>query len=431
MLPRGPSTPKIWQTYRYLSHPKEYVRKLVKEYGPATRFRMLQSNGMTVASPELAREVFATDPASFDTVPIIQQLFGARAVISTSGDDHKRQRKLLNPRFHGARMKAFFTTMQRIVEEHTKTWKEGQELVMGQVSTAITLDIILETVFGEHARKNRDRAHAAAENILSALSPSLLAFPELGRKFIPAWKRYDKARVAFDALCKEVIAERRASENLGDDILGMLLEARYEDGEPIEENELCDHLLTLLGAGHETTAVALSWSIHHLAKNPEIAEKVRKEVLSSDRSAEALVKLPYVNAVGTEALRLEPIVTDVARICRTDVKIGEWTVPAGEMVAVMIGFILGDAAIYDDPDTFRPERFLEKKPAANEFLPFGGGARRCLGAAFAESELSIALGTLASRFTFELTDPRPEEAVRRNLTMGPKRGVPVRIVGVS
>ena len=431
MLPRGPRTPKFWQTYQYLQHPKEYVRKLSADYGPATRFRMLQGNGLTVASPELAREVFATDPASYSTVPAIAELFGVRSVISTYGDEHKRQRKLLNPRFHGARMKTFFATMQRVVENHIDEWKPGAKLVMGDVATEITLHIILETVFGAKASLDRKRAHAVLEEVGKAFVPSLLAFPRMGRKVFPVWRRFDRARAMFDTWVDEIIAERRASHELGDDILGVLLEARYEDGSPIDDVELRDHLLTLLAAGHETTAVALSWGIGHLSSHPDALTKLRREIAAGGGTPEALTKLPYLAAVGSESLRIEPIVTDVARICRVPVKIGEWTVPPGEMIAVMVGSILGDATIYEEPDSFRPERFLEKKPAANEFLPFGGGSRRCLGAAFAEAELAIAIGTIASRWNVELTEARPERAVRRNITMGPKRGIPIRVIAAA
>jgi cytochrome P450 len=227
------------------------------------------------------------------------------------------------------------------------------------------------------------------------------------------------------------MADRRKTGELGDDLLGLFLSTRYEDGEPMSDREIRDHLITLLLAGHETSAVAIAWAIYYLHREPVVLRKLRSEIvgLGSNPAPESLVRLPYLGAVVSESLRIEPIVTDIVRRCRVPFKVREWTVPAGQNIAVIVGAILRDERVFPEPERFRPERFLERNFHAGEFLPFGGGQRRCLGAAFAEAELAIAVATIVSEWELELADAKPERAVRRNITMGPERGVRVRVMG--
>jgi len=190
-------------------------------------------------------------------------------------------------------------------------------------------------------------------------------------------------------------------------------------------------LMTLLIAGHETTAVALAWAVYWLLREPSTLSRLRGELdaLGPHAGAEAIVRLPYLGAVISETLRIEPVVTDVARICRKPLPLGKWCVPEGELALVNVSAILADPSIFPEPRKFLPERFLERTYSASEFMPFGGGSRRCLGAAFAEAELALALAAVASKWELELASERPERAVRRNITMGPKDRVRVRVVG--
>jgi cytochrome P450 len=301
---------------------------------------------------------------------------------------------------------------------------------MTKLSERLTLDVILEVVFGHKKDLDRDRARGVLRETLESLSPALVASPFLRRAWFPPWRRFLRARAAFNGFVDEMIADRRAN-GAGADMLGLLLEARYDDGSAMEDAEIRDHLVTLLNAGHETTAVTVAWAVYFLLRNRAVLERLRADLaaLGDDASLESIVKLPYLEAVCSESLRIEPAVTDVARVCKKPFALGEWTVPAGEMVFVNMCWLLRHPKTFESPFEFRPERFLERKFGPHEFMPFGGGMRRCLGAAFAESELAIVLATIAREWDLELADPEPETAVRRNITMGPKNGVRVRVKG--
>jgi cytochrome P450 len=437
MLPPGPRTPALWQTYRFVTSPEAYMRGLHRKYGDAIRFRSLAGDGIAVFEAGLAREVFSAPADTFEAVSLIESLFGARAVIAVSGDRHKKLRKLLNPRFHGAQVKAFLSAMQRAVRAHLDEFDNAAEtrrvIVMTDVTQAMALDVILETVFGEGAL-DRNTARAVLLGAIKGFSPAIVGGRTFHKPWFPPWRRFLRAREAFDRWVETIVRDRRArgADALGDDVLGVLLSARYDDGSSMDDAEVRDQLFTLLLAGHETSAIAMAWCIYYLLRNPEAFAKLRAELdaLGPDPTPESITKLRYLDASLSETLRIEPIVTDVLRVCREPFTIGgRWTVPKGSNVAVMLASILRDPRVFAEPQRFRPERFLEKKFSASEFLPFGGGARRCLGAAFAEAELAVAVAEIGSRWEIELASTEPERAIRRNVTMGPKHGVRIRVLG--
>jgi cytochrome P450 len=435
MLPPGPRTPALWQTYRFITQPRAFTRGMVARYGEAARFKSLIGNGIGFFTADLAREVFGADPDNFETSPNVVNLFGREALLATFGAVHRRQRKLLNPRFHGARIKGMLETIQRVAREHLDVFRRASEtgavVSVRDVSQALTLDVILETVFGASVGLDRARAREVLIGLATSVAPSIVGSTIMHAPWFPPWRRFVRQRAGFDAWADALIVQRRATGALGADILGTLLEARYEDGVPMADSEIRDQLMTLLLAGYETTATAVAWGVYWLLREPATLSRLRTDIdaLGPDRTAEALVRQPYLEAVASEALRVEPIVTDVMRVCKAPLDVGRWTVPAGEIAVVNLLAILSDENLFPDPGRFVPERFLERRFSASEFLPFGGGARRCLGAAFAEAELVIVLGTIAAEWDVELASGEPERAVRRNITMGPERGVPVRVRG--
>lgn len=438
MLPDGPKSPMLWQSVNFLSRPTAYATKLASRYGDAWRFHTLVGRGVAFCEASLARELFAAPPDTFVPHPIVGSIFGARAVIATSGPTHRRQRKLLNPNFAVGRIRALYGAMQRVIREHVErafaeASRTRRPIVMADLAQAMTLDVILETVFGASDGLDRERARTALFGIVHGFSPALLSSHRLHHRLNPVWRRFDDARAAFDVWVDEVISARRARSEtgLGEDVLGVLLSARYEDGEPMSDAEIRDQLGTLLLAGHETSAIALAWGVYWLLREPTVLAELRThlDALGSEPTADMITKERYLAATVSESLRIEPIVSDVLRECRLPLTVGKWTVPAGNMAVVMSCAILSDPRTFPEPRRFRPERFLERTFHPGEFMPFGGGQRRCLGAAFAEAELAIALGTIASEWELRLADRRPERAVRRNITMGPKRGVVVEVVG--
>ena len=432
MLPPGPKTPAFWQTFGFALNPRRYSRRVLAQHGSAVRFLGLNGNGVAVSDPELARQVFATDPEKFETPSVLGEVFGIHSVLATSGAPHKRQRKLLNPHFHSAEVRALATTMKRVIDEHSSALAGAAArkdvVVMADFAQALTLDVILETVFGA-GEIDRPEGRDVLRTVIRAVPPVAIFSSFLRTKYFPPWNRFLKARAAFDAWVDRCVATRRASGNATGDLLGMLLASRYEDGSEMSGDEIRDLIFALLIAGHETTAVAIAWGVYFWVREPACAARLREELakLAPGAPPEALARVPYLDAFVKETMRMEPILSDVPRMCREPVTIGKWEIPKGEMIVVNIAALFDDATLYAEPSRFRPERFLEKKFGPGEFMPFGGGNRRCLGAAFAEMELAIALATLTTSWDLTLADAEPERSVRRNVTMGPARGVRVNV----
>jgi cytochrome P450 len=293
----------------------------------------------------------------------------------------------------------------------------------------VTVDIILRAVFGVSEGPGLDEGRRILAELLAVFSPAILFTKATHSALFPPWRRWSAGKARFQAWAEARIAEARTREG-GEDVLSMMVAARYDDGSAMTDEEIGTQMATLLFAGHETTAIALSWAVHWLHRNPATLARLREEIASLGPSpeAEAIAKLPYLGAVCDETLRLHPIVTENLRQLKKPLRVGEHEIPAGVGVGVAIAAIHEDPALYPEPQAFKPERFLERRYTAFEHLPFGGGHRRCIGAAFAEHEMRIVLATLVSGWDLELLRP-DEKPVRRSITLGPEHGVPVRVIG--
>lgn len=428
-LPPGPRLPAAVQTAWFLGHPRSFNDVMRRRYGD--QFAVPSLNGVVVlgCTPAHARQMFTADPDTFRTFATgtLGSVLGDGSVLVTWGGPHKKLRKLLQPPFHGARMRGFARTMQQVTREHVARLVPGQPVRMHDVTTGISLDVILRTVFGVDGAA-MDEGRQLLSTLLAMVSPLVLFSSQFQRDWFPPWRRLQEARRRYDAMVQRLVEARRASGEHGEDILGMLLDASWDDGEPLTVGEISDQLLTLLVAGHETTAISLAWAVHDLYQQPAALGRLRDELapLGDDPEPEAVTRQPFLGAVCDESLRLRPIVTDVIRTLREPFDFGGYRLPAGIGVGVIIESIHSDPAIYPEPDAFRPERFLERRPGPFEFLPFGGGHRRCIGAAFSDQEARLVLGTLATRL--DLEPLRRDERVRRNITMGPRYGVPARVL---
>jgi cytochrome P450 len=301
--------------------------------------------------------------------------------------------------------------------------------VMFDTTRAVTLELILRVVFGVDDDARRAQFREAMVSLMAATASPAIAMFEATRRELGGfgpWSRFLRARARFDALVAEELALRRAGEPR-DDVLGQLLAARDEQGEALGDGELRDQLHLLLFAGHDTTSTALAWAFWWLHRHPEMRERLLLEIdaLGPDPGPEKIAALPYLEAVCKETLRIHPVVMNVARRAKVPLALAGWSIPAGSTVMVSSLMLHDREELYPEPRRFRPERFLERSFSPSEFVPFGGGARRCLGAALAMYEMKLVLAEMLRRRRLRLVHDREVRSVIRGLTMGPKDGIPM------
>jgi cytochrome P450 len=383
-----------------------------------------ESKWVVVSDPELVKEIFRGDPKVFhagEGNDVLRPLLGEHSLLVLDDAPHMSQRKLLLPPFHGKRMAGYAETMQRIAAQEIDTWPNEVPWQLRPRMQALTLEIIIETVFGVHGGERLVDLRQALREFLDLMTnprmlvPLLAIGPERIRLYPPFRRRVD--RVA--ALIVAEIADRRAAADLEerDDILSLLVAARHEDGSPMSDAEIHDELLTLLVAGHETTATALSWAVERLVRHPEKLARLRAEVEAGEDA--------YLTATIQETLRLRPVISIVIRRLTEAIELGGYELPAGVAVVPSIHLIHRDPTIYPEPDRFRPERFLETPPGTYSWIPFGGGVRRCLGASFAQQEMAIVLRELVSRRMIRPAHPAAEKNFRRAITETPRHNAEV------
>ena len=431
-LPPGPSLPRPLLVGRFVFQPTSFLVDCERRYGEYFTLRLSGDRTMVVTSdPEAVKTVFTGDPAQMlagKNNDILRPLLGDRSVLLLDGAEHMRQRRLMLPPFHGERMKAYGETMRAVAEEQVDAWPRGETFAAAPSMQAITLEIILRTVFGLEDAARIERVGAPLRRLLDAAAsqPRLLALQvtssENPRSRSP-WGRFNRLVAAADRVVYEEIHARRAQADTGthDDILSMLLEARDEDGQPLTDRELRDELMTLLLAGHETTATALSWTLERLVRHPDVVARLREERRAGDEAS------PYLEATIKEALRLRPVVTAVGRHLTAPLPIGGHLLPAGVSINPSIYLLHRRPDLYPEPEAFRPERFLENPPGTYQWIPFGGGVRRCLGASFALYEMKIVLQTVLDRVALVPQRGSDERVTRRAITFAPNRGARIAV----
>ncbi len=353
---------------------------------------------------------------------ILLPVLGAQSVLLLDEQPHLRERTLLLAPFHGERMKAYGELMAQIARAEIARWPREQPYPLRPRMQAITLEIILRAVFGvEQGARASEQLRVALRRLLDLLTnPRMLVFPVLmGPDRLARWGPFQRLMTGVDRLIYgEIEARRRAGDlEQRQDILSLLLQARREDGSPMTDQELRDELLTLLVAGHETTATALAWAVERLARHPAKLDRLTEEVRAGENQ--------YLEAVVTETLRLRPVISVVARRLREPVQIGDWRLPAGINVMPSIHLVHRRADIYPEPERFLPERFLERAPGTYTWIPFGGGVRRCLGAAFTQFEMWVVLGELVKQWRPRPSRPEGEPVLRRAITETPRHDAEV------
>jgi cytochrome P450 len=424
----GPRSPALFNTLEYVLRPRRFALRHAARFGRVYRVQGIAGDAIFTHEPEHVRRIFAADSDAFESFAAraFQRLFGPRSVTLTYGPLHRQQRKLLAPPLHGARLRAFGNAIHEIAERHVAALRPGMGFRALDFTTDFTLDVIVRTVFGVTTQAARSELRGLLLALVEELSPMAVFAPRLQQTWFPPWKRFLRARERFDAWLSATIARRRGERSGGDDVLSLLLEATYDDGSAMDDVEIGEQLVTLLLVGHETTAIALATCMGQVHRHRDVLARLREEVSACDGDVEKMQRLPYLSAAIDESLRIEPVVTEVARVPSRDFALDDkLTVTPQQLLVVLIEGLHQDPGLYEEPLAFRPERFLERRFAPYEYAPFGGGVRRCLGAAFNDYESKILLATLVKRVDLRLADDRGERRVRRNLTMGPRHGVPM------
>jgi cytochrome P450 family 135 len=427
-LPPGPRMPRLAQAAMVTASPYGWMLRRWQRYGDVFTSRFpIFGDVVYVADPGFVKEVFTGDPTTFhageaNTLALGDAL-GEHSLLTLDEDRHMSQRKLLLPPFHGESVRRYVEVMAEATEREVASWPVGKQIELRPRMQAITLEVILRAVFGV---RDDERMDLFRERIppLGETTSILNWIPFMDRDIAgltPA-ARFRRALAAVDELIYAEIADRRAASDADadaggdgdgrDDVLSLLLSARHEDGSPMTDTELRDELMTLLTAGHETTATGLAWAFERLLRTPRVLDRLTSS-LHDDEYLEAVVK---------ETLRVRPVIVDVARKLTRDTEIAGWKLPAGTLVLPAIAVLHKRPDLYESPEEFRPERWIESNPESYAWIPFGGGVRRCIGASFAQVEMRTVLREVLRRVRLRAPTQRPERGVIRHVTVVPGRG---------
>jgi cytochrome P450 len=431
-LPPGPRAPATVNTARLLRRPLESLLGWQRRYGDVFTVRyLIFGTGVYVADPAAIRELLTGDQSDLhagEANAPLSPVLGSNSVLVLDGPRHMRQRKLLLPPFQGSAVHAFREVIREVADEEVAGWKVGTEFRMRDRMRALTFEVICRAVFGVTERERIERLRATLLPIMDAGGATFFLPGLLRRDLGPLspWGRLQRRLRRTDELLYEEIARRRRDADLEErtDVLSLLLRARDEDGEPMTDAELRDELMTMLAAGHETTATALAFAFDLLLRHPEVLARLRAELAGGADD-------DYLNAVVTESLRLRPVIDAAERTLTKPRVIGGYELPAGIRVYPAIVLVQRREDLYPQADKFRPERFLDERAESYAWIPFGGGIRRCIGAALAQAEMAEVIRTVLSRVELRTLRAEPEPVVLRGITLVPQHGTPVGIEGIA
>jgi cytochrome P450 family 135 len=425
-LPPGPSSSPLLQTLRWSFRPLQFMQKSRERFGDSfsVKFLGFKTPMVLISDPEAIKALYTERshgmPAGRNLT--LEPILGPRSVLLLEGADHLAHRRLMLPPFHGERMRSYEGMVGEIVDAEIDSWPLGEEFPIHPRMQAVTLEVILRVVFGVADGARLERLRPLLGRVLSETASSGAMLAALASRRFGGrgpWAKFQRLLDEVDEQLYAEIADRRAQVDLEerDDILSALMLARFEDGGSMSDSDLRDQLMTLLLAGHETTATALAWTFDLLLRHPRELGLLRDSLDAGEED--------YLRATITESLRLRPVVPVAGRRLATELEVDGKTLPAGTDVAPAIWLTHTRPDVYPEPFAFRPERFLEEGPDTYAWIPFGGGIRRCLGAAFAEFEMRIVLREVLGRCELHKADPRPERVGRRNITLSPRDGTPV------
>jgi cytochrome P450 family 138 len=410
ILPGGPTGPRLLQAIPFALNRNRAMRRAQARYGSAFSVNTLNMGRMVVLSdPAEVKQMFLLAPEDADTPDVnLGSVLGPGSLFAITGDEHRKQRRLLTPPFHGRRLRAYEKLIEQAAESEMASWPIGRPFPVMPSTMRITLNAILQTVFG---------AEGAELDELRALLPpmvrlgSILAVLPISRRLLGErgpWARFRRYRSQYDAVIDRLIDKARPELDSRDDVLAMLLQSRYDDGSEMTRAQIADQLLTLLSAGHETTATTLAWTVERIRRHPALLARLQE---GDDALREATL---------IEVQRTRPVVEMTSRQIRaSSVEIGRWRIPRGTVVTASIS-LLHDA--FPNGAVFDPDRFVGARPDTYGWIPFGGGVRRCIGAAFATMEMNVVLRTMLRDFTLEPTNEPAEKRHNRGIAIAPGKG---------
>jgi cytochrome P450 family 110 len=427
--PNRLKTPAFFQQLQWVADPVGYMEKAAQQYPDIFTAQVVGfgNNLVFVNHPQAMQEILTNDRkklfAGGKENKILQPLLGDYSMIMLDGDRHRKRRQLVMPSFHGDRMRSYGEIISNITEEVWSNLPTDKSFLARNVTQDITLQVMIQAVFGvyqgERSQQLKKQLELMANIFRSPLSSSMLFFSSL-QQDLGAWSPWGK-----------FVRDRQELENRID-ILSLLMSAEDESGNPMTVQELRDELMTLLFAGYETTATALAWGLYFIQKHPEVQEKLLQELdtLGDSPDPMSIFRLPYLTAVCNETLRIHPVaMLTFPRTVKEPVEISGYALDPGTILVGSMYLTHQREDLYPEPKQFKPERFLERQFSPYEFIPFGGGVRRCVGEALAVFELKLVLATILSRYELALTDDQPEVPRRRGVTLAPGRGVNMMITG--
>ena len=415
-LPPGPVWPSVIQTAGWWSRPIAFHEYCRARFGKRFTMRLVGAPPFVVhADPDDIRAIFTAPPDVLhpgEGARILEPVVGTYSLILLDEHSHLSQRRLMLPAFHGEKMQRLADLIAEVTEREVAAWPTDSGLPLHPRLQALTLEVILRAVFGVEEGKRLDVLRSALRDILGFAEQPGTLIPQLQRRFNGRWRRFIELRRQVDEQVYALVDEHPGG---GDDVLSMLLEARHEDGSPMSSKELRDELMTLLVAGHETTASSLAFGMKALARHPHVVVELRADAGDD-----------YLMATIHEIMRSRPVLPNAApRLVKQPVEIGGWHYEPGVCLVANAYLVHHDPQIYPDPYRFRPERFLDEPPGTYTWIPFGGGRRRCLGASFAILEMKTVLREVVSRFDVEPAQAAAEVSRRRSITISPQQGAQV------
>jgi cytochrome P450 len=420
-LPPGPRMPTVLQTIGWWSRPIAFLERCRARYGKRFTIRLVgQSPFVIISDPDEIKAIFQAPPDVLhpgEGAHIIEPVVGPNSVILLDEDAHMQQRKLLLPAFHGEKMQALAGAMAEIAEREVGTWPLDEPVWLHPRLQRLTMEVILRTVFGLQGGAQLDRLRDLLTEILafgdspvSLLPPAQRLLSGRGR-----FGRFERNSRQADELIYELIDERRRTDGAGNDVLALLLSARHSDDSPMSAQELRDELITALTAGHETTASELAWAVERIAREPEVQQRLHREIAAGDDDS-------YLSATIHEILRHRPVISNAEpRLVKKPFELGGITYRPGVVLFASAYLVQHDPDVYPDPYAFRPERFLHEQPGTYTWIPFGGGRRRCIGASFALLEMRLVLRALLERCSLSPAGAPARTARRRGITIRPPR----------